>query len=178
MEANMMLLCIGSDDECTNDVMNSTSKEKLDYVQRSILKQINLFVDAFIQFYSFEDVIKSEKDLKRELVFNLVTNLVLTSELYFLCYNLQTSEHESDIKKLRQLMNDKAFLENQLHMDLLNITPAFQFDVNFRNKFKRTSQDAMYSIQQPYENTIKELVKVSKCESPMRKLELIYNCCT
>ena len=39
-------------------------------------------------FYGLEDQIRNEKDLKREILINLVTNLVLEGELYFLVYNL------------------------------------------------------------------------------------------
>ena len=64
---------------------------------------------------------------------NLVTNLVLSQELYFLVYNLASSTHQSDIIKIKKLMGDKSFLENHLHMNKLNISPLFQFDVNQRN---------------------------------------------
>lgn len=75
-------------------------------------------------------------------------------------------------------MGDKAFLENHLHMNKLNISPQFQFDVNQRNKFSRTSTEPLYCTNEPYSMTIQSLIKVSKAESPMSKLELIYSCCT
>lgn len=34
-----------------------------------------------------------------------------------------------------------------------------------------------YSLSQPYETAINALKKVSLCESPLSKLETIYNCC-
>jgi hypothetical protein len=46
---------------------------------------------------------------------------VLEGELYFLVYNLTSSTNEISIQKLKKLMNDKAFLENHLHMGKLNI---------------------------------------------------------
>lgn len=46
VESNMKLLCIGADSE--SDKVTTTSKSKLEYVQRSIIRQINLFVDAVI----------------------------------------------------------------------------------------------------------------------------------
>lgn len=60
-----------------------------------------MFVDSLITFYSLDDYIKNERDLKRELIFNLVTNFVLEGELYFLVYNLQSAAQEPSIKKLR-----------------------------------------------------------------------------
>jgi hypothetical protein len=36
----------------------------------------------------------------------------------------------------------------------------------------------LYSPTTPFTKTILALGKLSKCESPMQKLELIYNCCT
>ena len=75
-------------------------------------------------------------------------------------------------------MNNQAFLENLLPMSKLNISPQFQFDVNFRNQHDRLFKDPVAEMQQPYATTIAELVKLSKMESPMQKLELIYSCCT
>ena len=60
----------------------------MDYVHRTILKQVNIIVDSLITFYSMEDQIKGEKDLRRELLINLITNFVLQGDLYFLVHNL------------------------------------------------------------------------------------------
>lgn len=131
-----------------------------------------------IQFYSLDDQIKSEKDLKREIVFNLMTNVVLTSELYFLVYNLQNLANEQDIKQLKRLLSDKPFLENYLSFQILNVAPNFQFDWNQRLKFKKLDNTGEPSVLEPYALTIEALQKISRTESPMGKLDLVYTCCT
>ena len=48
---------------------------------------INAFVDATILFYELEEAVKPSS-LTRELFTNLVTNLVLEGEMYFLVFNI------------------------------------------------------------------------------------------
>ena len=69
----------------------------MDYLERAVLKVINMFVEVLITFYSMEDVIRGERDLRRELLFNLIANLVLDDELYFLIFNLTSTHLEKDI---------------------------------------------------------------------------------
>lgn len=103
METSLVLLCTQADEEV---LVNQSSDKKLAFVERTILRQINLFVDVLLLFYGLENQVKSERDLKRDLLTNLVTNLVLSSEVYFLVYNLQTQNQEQNIKKLRTLVNN------------------------------------------------------------------------
>lgn len=90
----MVLICKIAGEGLEDDVVEATYAEKLDYLERAILKQINLFVDALIAFYSLEDQIRGEKDLRRELLFNLVTNFVLQDDLYWLVFNLTAKARE------------------------------------------------------------------------------------
>ena len=108
---------------CKAELKQVSHSDKLEYVRDSIVKQINLFVDALVSFYSLEDQIKGERDLKRELLFNLVANNVLEGELYFLVYNLTSVANEDKIQLLKKMMNDRAFLENCLTMDQVALEP-------------------------------------------------------
>jgi hypothetical protein len=49
-----------------------------------------MFVDAILIFYTLDEQMKGSENLKRDLLFIVVTNLVLSNEIYFLVYNLQT----------------------------------------------------------------------------------------
>ena len=95
------------------------------YLHRVVLKTINLLVDVLIQFYSMEDQIRGERDLRRELLFNLMVNNVLEDELYFVIFNITASFLEPQIQQLKKVMNDKALLENRLPMSRLSIAPQF-----------------------------------------------------
>ena len=57
-------------------------------------------------------------------------------------------------------MSNKSFLENNLNLNQLNIKPEFQFDVNYRNKFNKISEDS-YNVQMPFQKTIDKMLKVS-----------------
>ena len=65
-------------------------EEKMEYAELVILKVISIFVDAVLIFYELEDVIQPF-DRSRELFENLVTNLILNGEVYFLLFNLCSS---------------------------------------------------------------------------------------
>lgn len=62
-----------------------------------MLKFISLLVDVLITFYSMEDQVRGERDLRRELLFNLVVNHVLEGELYFVVFNVTASYLEPQL---------------------------------------------------------------------------------
>ena len=157
---------------------DTSASDRLNFVNKSLLKFINVLVDALIVFFRIEDQIRNERDLKRELLFNLVTNLTLDSEVYFLIFNLTSLSEEDNIIILKRIMGNRAFLENHLPMSELNIANQFQFDVNYRNKFRRCKTGEMYTVPQPFNLSIQNLIEISKLESPITKLELFYNVCT
>ena len=64
--------------------------EKMDYAENVIIKAINMFVEAILLFYELENQIKSFHR-SYELFENLVTNLILEGEVYFLIFNLTSS---------------------------------------------------------------------------------------
>lgn len=70
--------------------------KRLDYAEKSVLKVINAIVDATVVFYGLQEQVKP-RDLKRELFVNLVTNFMLTGELYFLLFNLTSSHLEEPL---------------------------------------------------------------------------------
>lgn len=64
--------------------------QKMDYAENVITKAIGMFVEAILIFYELEDQIKSFHR-SYELFENLVTNLILEGEVYFLLFNLTSS---------------------------------------------------------------------------------------
>ena len=75
--------------------------------------------------------------LSRELFINMITNLVLEGEVYFLLFNLTSSSMEEPLTRLQKIMFNLNILENELPISKLNINPEMQFDVNVRNKYKK-----------------------------------------
>ena len=70
---------------------------------------IELIVKAIIYFYNIP--IK-QGELKRDLLTNLSTNLILSDEVYFLMYNLYSTASTEDLHHLSQIMSNKKLLEN------------------------------------------------------------------
>ena len=102
----------------------------------------------------------SQNDIRWELLQSVVTNQYVSGELYFCIFKLISTQKNEDQKKLESIMSSRALLENHLHMGKLNIEPQFQFDVNYRNKFKRISSEVAYSVAEPYSETIKSLLGI------------------
>ena len=100
-------------------------QSRVEYIESALYRLIGLFVDALVLFYGLDLEIRNERDLKRELLFNLIGNLILNGEIYFMLYNLTSLEQEKDIMELNGVMMDRPFLENHLSMHDLQINPQF-----------------------------------------------------
>lgn len=103
---------------------------------------INTLVDCLLSFYQLEEKVPL-RALSRELFVNLVTNLILSKELYFLVFHLTSATLETQQRILRKVMFSNEFLENTLPITNLKLSPQFQFDVNYRLEFKKKSEDSL-----------------------------------
>ena len=128
----------------------------MSYMQNVLIDTINLMVEAIIQFYTLQEQCGGKRDIRRELFFNLVTNLVLEQDVYFLMHNLTSVTMEAKLNRMRQVMADKNIQDNYLNFEKLKIAPAFQFDVNFRNQYTKVVTDQpAYQCSEPFSKTIK-----------------------
>lgn len=50
-------------------------------------------------------------DLKKDLLTNLITNFVLSDDIYFLIFNLISISQQSELHKLTKLLQDKEFVK-------------------------------------------------------------------
>jgi len=120
----MVLLCKESDPQAKEILAEATFEEKMNYVKMSLLRVINVLVDAVLMFYNLDTIIRPI-DLKRELFWNLITNFLLEGELYFLMFHLINNCYTKDLQKLNKIMNSMEILENRLPIRKLNIAPQF-----------------------------------------------------
>jgi hypothetical protein len=74
---------------------------------------INLIVNAVIKYYSIEikPPVMGGSDLKKDLLTNLITNFVLSDDIYFLIFNLISISQQSELHKLTKLLQDKEFVK-------------------------------------------------------------------
>lgn len=96
----MHLLC-KSQQPGLNDEVPATPELKLQYLKKTILTVVNLLVEALITFYSLENDIKNDKDLRRELLINLATNIVLDDDVYTLVHNMTVIKLEKSVEAIR-----------------------------------------------------------------------------
>ena len=112
--------------------------EKMEYIHHTILQAINAFVDATLTFYELDNKLQN-RDLRRELFVNLISNFILEDQLYFLIFNLTSNCLERQMLNISKIMASKAIQENKINIDQLHIKKQFHFDVNFRNKYRKVS---------------------------------------
>lgn len=89
----MVLLCRQTDIteiEESEPLVDVPMAEKMDYAETIVTKAINMFVEAILIFYELDVQIKSF-NRSHDLFTNLVTNLILEGEVYFLMFNLTSS---------------------------------------------------------------------------------------
>lgn len=79
-------------------------------------------VQALIFFYQLE-VRLSGKDIKRDLLVNLLTGFILSDEVYFLIFNLISIHQSRELHKLSRVMNDSEVLGKELSFEKLKVKP-------------------------------------------------------
>ena len=77
-------------------------------------------------------------------------------------------------------MSSQEIKENQIQITKLNLNKVFTLEFDYRMTYnkKEEEDDGIYYPQIPYENVNKHLMKIQEKESPMSKLEIIYQSCT
>jgi hypothetical protein len=117
VECNEMLLSKAPGQSAETGVL------KQDYVVKTVTGFINLTVQSLIEFYSLHEEFGGTRDLRRELLINLVTNFVLQKDLYFLVQNVCAVGQEAQIQKMHSIMQSKSTLENHLNFANLGVAP-------------------------------------------------------
>jgi len=64
-------------------------------------------VNQLLKFYHFQ---LPPNDIKRDLVENIITNLILKDEIYVILFSLYSELMEDDITKLQEIQNSPDIL--------------------------------------------------------------------
>lgn len=70
-------------------------------------------------------------DLKKDLIINLVTNFILSEDIYMLIHNLYSTSEEMKLLKLNALFNNEHALKTLLNFEALKIKQQFRMDASF-----------------------------------------------
>ena len=92
-KTHMVLLCRQTDIndiELNEPLVDEQMDQKMDYAEFILTKSINMFVEVVLMFYELDDKVRTF-DRTHELFQNLVTNMILEGEVYFLMFNLTSS---------------------------------------------------------------------------------------
>ena len=139
---------------------------------------IKCIVRQILKFYSIP---LRANDIKKDLLENMVINIVLKDEIYTIFERLYSDLHYDSIQRLIRLQNDQELLDAKVNFEVLKVNKEFRMDPDVRALFNYTGDGVFEELQhteKPFERTINNLQKISSIESPMCKLEHIYKCCT
>jgi hypothetical protein len=75
------------------------------------------------------------RDIKRELVVNMVSNIILKGEIYVIIYSLLSELHKEDIIKLREVHQNQALLKSKFSLEALGVKREFQMNEEERSKY-------------------------------------------
>lgn len=70
-------------------------------------------------------------DLKKDLIINLVTNFILSEDIYMLIHNLYSTSEEMKLLKLNALFYNEYALNTLLNFEALKIKQQFRMDDSF-----------------------------------------------
>ena len=143
-----------------------------------------------LKFYRLE---LKPNDLKKDLLLNMVTTLVMKDQTYSIIMNSILQGSADRIKTIQRNMNKYRF---KVNLDKLGVSKYFQFSSNFREliqndrkegydpigqfsrsvtMFKKSRRPSFKeSTHKPFDQTIDALKEVPEINSPMSKLEYIY----
>ncbi|CDW81903.1 UNKNOWN [Stylonychia lemnae] len=184
-----------------------------------IVQQVQSFVKTiFLTLLKFYRIELKPQDLKKDLLINLVTTMVMQNQTYSIIMNAILFENVHRIKKIQQNMTrfkhrvnlqklgvNKYFQfspsfkklvqtdENQ-HIDIKNENESIQMNIdqlveennqnhingigNFEKRSltidKRVKRSSTKEANRPFEKTIEAFKEIPKLNSPMKKLEFIY----
>jgi hypothetical protein len=93
---------------------------------------IKCLIDAVLSFYLIR---LRPNDLKRDLVENIITNMILKDEIYTIIFRLYSELYEEDIHCLRRLQDNQVLLQQKLSLDseALKINKEFQMSLEVRS---------------------------------------------
>jgi hypothetical protein len=63
---------------------------------------------------------------------NIVTNMIIKDEIYFILFKMYSSNLNDDIQKFNEIVKDSRILDQYLSLSSFKINREFMFDVEYR----------------------------------------------
>ena len=147
IKKNYVLLCLQTSQDSAEPLSDISFDKKIAYTQRMVQKMIDALVDAIILFYELDDAVKQSK-LTKELFTNLITNLVLEGEMYFLVFNIMNQWLNPRQRDINKIMSNQKTLESLFPITSLNLKKQFQFDTDYRETFAKVEEQSVGAPKQ------------------------------
>ena len=93
---------------------------------------------CILKFYQIK---LSQTDIKRDLLVNMVTNLIVKDEIYFILFSMYSELNRENIKKMTTVQENQKALEQYLSFEALNINKEFRIDPAVRQIYPVKEQE-------------------------------------
>lgn len=162
----------------------SDSKQAIHKGNTEVLKnEIKDFIEQIVNVVcEFYEIKMSMKDIKRDLLVNMITNIVIREDIYFILFRMYSKMLNEDIQKMHTVLTSDYAQENLISLASRNVAKQFRMEPEYREEFpmKKTKEGKKeLSLNgKPYQAIINRMRQLDEMESPMLKCEHIYKCCT
>ena len=162
--------------ETDDSLLPNIHKANTEVLKNEIKGFIEQIVNAVLQFYEIE---LTRKDIKRDLMVNMITNIVIREDIYFILFRIYSKMLNDDIQKMHTVLSSDYAQEHMISLASRNVERQFRMDQAFREEFplKEGKQESIVPGR-AYDSIITRMRLLDEMESPMLKCEHIYKCCT
>lgn len=85
-------------------------------LKKELKSFIRCIVEQILNFYCIQ---LRQNDLKRDLVENMVTNMVLKDEVYAIMFRMYSELHDENIQLLKEVQDNEQLLATKLNLEKL-----------------------------------------------------------
>ena len=111
-------------------------------------------VEQILRFYCIQ---LKQNDIKKDLVENMVTNMIIKEDIYDIMYKLYTELNEKDIQLLKKIQDNQQTLNVKLNFEALKINNEFRMNPEFRENFPLKPESEIIHVEQdifPFESVV------------------------
>jgi hypothetical protein len=123
---------------------------------------IRVIFFGVVKFYNIE---VKPNDLRKDVLLNLMTNLILRKDVYAVVYSLLGKVHESKVRQMKAAMVSNL----NISLEQLQISKYFTFDFEFKQEFINAMGDV-----QTQTKVVPRRFSVQQSETEMHSSNFAY----
>lgn len=114
----------------------ATAKEITRENMNALKKEVKGFIDAIVSaVLKFYEIKLGPRDIKRDMMVNVLTNVVVKEEIYIIIFNNYSKYYDEDIQKMHAVQHSNLIQDKYLGFEALNTNSEFQMNPEYRESF-------------------------------------------